>query len=133
MSDKTTTIQQLKNKLKKFQRERGWNPKSRDLAISIAIEAAELLEHFQWDDFFKNRGKNKKEMEYELADVIVYCLEFASAEEIDVSKTVEEKIRLNTKKYPVKLVKAVDYYELKRRSRARLPAPVNKSRHRFRS
>lgn len=119
MNDRKTTIQQLKNRIKKFQQGRGWSTGSRDIAISIAIEAAELLEHFQWDDFLKNKAKNKKEIEYELADVVIYCLEFSSSEGIDISKAIEEKMKINEKKYPIKLVKSVDYYELKRRNRSK--------------
>lgn len=97
MNDRKTTIQQLKGKIKKFQQKRDWNNGSRDIAISIIIEAAELLEYFQWDDFVKNKAKNKKEIECELADVIIYCLEFALSERIDISKAIGEKMKINAK------------------------------------
>ena len=102
MQDKTTTLQQLKDLEQKFIAERGWGKHhtSKNVAASIAIEAAELLEHFQWDEYGKN---DKKEIEQELADVILYCLSFALTNKIDIAQAVQDKIAHNAKKYPVKL------------------------------
>ncbi len=124
MTDAKTTIKELKGAIKKFQRERNWNPEIRGIAISITIEAAELLEHFQWDDYKKRQ--DKKEIENELADVIIYCLELALAMDIDVAQAIEGKLKQNREKYPAGLFKkskATDYYklyyELKRQHRAK--------------
>ncbi len=129
MSDKTATTEELKNVVQAFSRERGWNAPAKSLAISIAIEAAELLEHFQWDDYAKYRDtrgaqERKKEIEEELADVMIYLLEFAKKSDIDVSRAVEQKLEKNAKKYPVRLFgKGKDenqtYYNIKIKAKKR--------------
>jgi len=95
----------------KFRDERGWkiyhNPK--DLAISIIIEAAELLELFQWRtvDEIKtllNNNEFKSKIIDEIADVMIYILSLADILAIDLGKAVEIKIRKNEKKYPADLV-----------------------------
>lgn len=98
MTDKNTTIQDLKNKVLKFSEERDWTKyhKPRNLAISIAVEAAELLEHFQW----QNLPNKNKEIEKELADIIIYCLEFAISSKIDIASAIEKKVEYNSNKYP---------------------------------
>lgn len=120
MDDKTT-IEELKRIVIKFMDERGWkkyhNPK--DLAISISIEAAELLEIFQWKsveeikDMLKDNEKYQKACE-ELADIIIYCLYFTSAVNADMSEIVKSKMEHNRKKYPVEKAKdnAKKYTEL---------------------
>lgn len=102
MKDKSSTIQELKNLVEKFRNERNWSSghSSKNLAVSIAIEAAELLEHYQWDD---NKEEKKDELGAELADIIIYCLFFAVTNEIDISDAVEKKIAYDSKKYPVKV------------------------------
>ena len=78
----------------KFRDDRNWkqfhNPK--DLAISISLEAAELLEVFQW---------SAEDIREELADVLNYCILMADACGLDMDEIVLEKIRKNEKKYPV--------------------------------
>lgn len=87
----------------KFRDDRDWkqfhNPK--DLAISISLEAAELLEIFQWsaDDVFCE-GKMDKIRE-ELADVVNYCILMADICGLDLDEIVQEKIKRNNEKYPV--------------------------------
>jgi len=106
MQDETTSIQQLKEFVGKFIAEREWNqfhnPKS--LSISIAVEAAELMEKFQWCDnnkSYKEAITNNDEVEQELADVIITAICFANAVGIDIAKAVESKMELNAAKYPV--------------------------------
>ena len=87
----------------KFRDERDWkqfhNPK--DLAISICLEAAELLEVFQWSaDDVQCSGKMDKIRE-ELADVVNYCILMADTCGLDLDEIVQEKIRKNREKYPV--------------------------------
>ncbi len=111
-SDKTTTISELREKVKDFIHERDWakyhNPK--DIAVSITIEVGELLEIFQWvkeNELDEMVGNPKKlvELEEELADIIIYCLSLANVLNIDVSKAVTEKIDKNNEKYPIDKVK----------------------------
>ena len=91
----------------KFRDDRDWkqfhNPK--DLAISISLEAAELLEVFQWSGTdVSNEGKQEKIKE-ELADVLSYCVRMADACGLDIDEIVQEKIKVNNEKYPVSKAK----------------------------
>lgn len=100
---KDETIKQIL----KFRDDRDWkqfhNPK--DLAISISLEAAELLEVFQWSGAdVSDTGKQDKIKE-ELADVINYCVLMADACGLDIDEIVQEKIKLNNAKYPVEKAK----------------------------
>ena len=87
----------------KFRDDRNWkqfhNPK--DLAISISLEAAELLEVFQWsaDDVICESKKDK--VKEELADVVNYCILMADACNLDLDEIVQAKIKRNNEKYPV--------------------------------
>lgn len=118
MNDKTATIKQLKDLVEKFRKERNWGEhhSSKNLAVSIAIEAAELMEHFQWDDY---KESSKGELESELADVIIYCLYFAASNKIDVAKAVEGKIDKISRKYPINIFNhkkddPEDYWRIKK-------------------
>ncbi|MCB0502529.1 MAG: nucleotide pyrophosphohydrolase [Bacteroidetes bacterium] len=76
-----------------------------DLAKSIVIEAAELLEHFQWDQTIINRGhrislKDKKELGFEAADIFVYLLKFCRELDIDLIEITREKLKVVKEKYP---------------------------------
>ena len=91
----------------KFRDDRDWkqfhNPK--DLAISISLESAELLEVFQWSGSDVS-GENKKDkIKEELADVINYCVLMADACNLDIDQIVQDKIKKNNEKYPVEKAK----------------------------
>lgn len=91
------------NMILKFRDDRDWkqfhNPK--DLAISISLEAAELLEVFQWSGTdVSNTGRIGK-IEEELADVVNYCVLMADACGLDLDDIVQKKIKQNDEKYPV--------------------------------
>jgi len=109
-SDDTTTINELRQKVQKFVDDRDWNKyhNPKDVAISIAIEAAELMEHFQWikenelDEVIKEKSA---ELQDELADILIYCLSFANSVGIDISHAVTQKIQKNESKYPIEEVK----------------------------
>lgn len=112
MNDKKTTINELKRRVKKFVRERDWeqfhSPKS--LSMSIAIEAAELMEKFQWLDNRQSiRSINdkdiSKEVEKELADITIYIMDFCNAASIDLASAIQNKLNENTLKYPAEKVK----------------------------
>lgn len=91
------------NKVLKFRDDRDWkqfhDPK--DLAISISLEASELLEIFQWsrDDVYCLDKIDK--IKEELADVVNYCILMADACNLDLDKIITDKIKLNAAKYPV--------------------------------
>lgn len=106
MTDQNTNIQKLKNQVSKFTEDRNWgqfhNPKN--LSMSIAIEASELMEIFQWlneKESWDIMGSPEAiHLEEELADVMIYCLSLANQLDIDVSGVIEEKIKKNEIKYP---------------------------------
>ena len=87
----------------KFQKERDWKqfhlPKN--LAISLSIEAAEILEIFQWTKGSDLPGEKRKHLEEEIADVYYYLLLLAHETNIDIKKAFQKKMMINAKKYPV--------------------------------
>ena len=89
----------------KFRDDRNWkqfhNPK--DLAISISLEASELLEVFQWsaDDLVCTEKTDK--IKEELADVLNYCILMADACGLDIDEIIQAKVKRNSEKYPVEL------------------------------
>ena len=91
------------DKVLKFRDDRKWkqfhNPK--DLAISINLEAAELLEVFQWSAADTVCEDKKDKIREELADVLNYCILMADVCNLDMDEIVVEKIRKNNEKYPV--------------------------------
>ena len=110
MNDDKTTMQELKNKMAQFVCERDWEQyhSPKNLSMAIAIEAAELMEKFQWLDVAESRKEiacNKKEIEEELADIFSGLLSFAYFYGIDLSNAFEHKMEKNEQKYPVKEVK----------------------------
>ena len=104
------------NEVLKFRDDRDWkqfhDPK--DLAISISLEASELLEIFQWsrDDVYCLDKIDK--IKEELADVMNYCFLMADACNLDLDKIITDKIKLNAAKYPVDKAKGTSakYNEL---------------------
>ncbi|MGG4548371.1 nucleotide pyrophosphohydrolase [Rossellomorea marisflavi] len=97
-------IQQLMNKINQFRDDRNWRPNHnpKDLAISISIEAAELLEDFQWVTSEEALEENTENIREEIADILIYSLTLCSELGFDVKEIVEEKIVKNGLKYPVK-------------------------------
>jgi NTP pyrophosphatase (non-canonical NTP hydrolase) len=94
-------IKELTNEMNNFVRSKGWyaedskRPQTpRNLAISLALEAAEILEHFQ----FRETPKDKKELADELADVGLYWLQLASVTGIDLEKAILDKIEVNKRR-----------------------------------
>lgn len=104
-NDHSTSIQLLKDVIKQFNMDREWaryhNPKN--LAMSIAIEASELMEVFQWLSPTSSLRVNTVQdpAREELADVTIYCLTLAMALDIDVTSAIMDKIESNKLKYPV--------------------------------
>lgn len=104
------TMKLLEKMVYKYLKARGWNKlRPADVAKSIMIEGAELLELFQWENLpleeVKRNKKLLKRIKKELADVLVYSLDMAVLLGIDVEKIVRHKLAHIGKKYPAKLMK----------------------------
>ena len=112
MNDNICTLQKIKKTVKKFVTERDWIKyhTPRNLAESICIESAELLETFQWslnDNNKKNVSFNfqNSNISDELADILIYCISLSNTLEIDITQTILNKIRKNKRRYPIKKFK----------------------------
>src|SRR5438132_14384596 len=97
MSDSSTTIANLREIVRRFVDERDWRQfhSPKNLSMSLAIEAAELMEHFQWIDAAQSRrvgddAVKLAEVRDEMADVICYLLAYANEMEIDLSEAMME-------------------------------------------
>ncbi len=109
LNDGSTTVAELKARILAFVRERDWEQfhAPKNLSMALAAEAGELMEHFLWAEAGASREivqkdpARRKKIEEELADVIIYALEFANATGIDVAAAIESKMEANGKKYPV--------------------------------
>ncbi len=92
---------------------------SRGIAISLSLEANELLEYFQWSD---EPFGNKDDMASEIADIFIYAIQFADRYEIDIPSAIAKKIEKQEEKYPVDIFEIEDEKE---RNRAWLEAKKN--------
>lgn len=109
MSD-SPSLTELKEKVRRFVEERDWTQfhNSKDLALSLSLEAAEVLELTQWkqgpelEEFLKS---NKDRLSEELADVLYWVLLLASRHEVDLAAAFQAKMAVNEKKYPIDLAK----------------------------
>ena len=92
-------MDELMSELIKFQKDRDWKKfhTPENLAKSISIEAAELLEHFQWQKEY-----DESEVADELADVLIYCLYMVDVMDFDLKEIIYNKMAKNAIKYPVK-------------------------------
>ncbi len=97
-----TKLETLIKKITEFNQIRGWRSSPQNIAKSVVIEAAELLEHFQWDNAEKTglEDKDITEIKYEVADVFWYLVNFCNESGIDLSEAVELKMAHNEIKYP---------------------------------
>jgi NTP pyrophosphatase (non-canonical NTP hydrolase) len=107
---RAATIHELTELVLKFRHDRDWkqfhNPK--DMALSLSLEAAELLEWMQWRngaELDKHLRKNRDRVGDELADVLGWLLLLATDLEIDLAEAFRAKIKLNEAKYPVEKAK----------------------------
>ena len=108
MTDALTSIEDLKQRVAQFVRERDWEQfhSPKNIAISIAIEAAELMEVYQWGPEgesvkFSQSPEVRAKVDEELADVLIYCVSLANRVGIDISQIVQRKLARNATKYPV--------------------------------
>jgi NTP pyrophosphatase (non-canonical NTP hydrolase) len=107
MSDQTTTLADLRRLLAEFIARRDWNQfhSPKNLSMALAIEAAELMEHFQWLTIDESRDvaaqpEKLAAVGEELADVLCYALALANELQLDVSDIVRRKMIKNAEKYP---------------------------------
>lgn len=128
MADKKTTIDELRRLVRKFRDARGWSVDGniKNKAISMVLEAVELLEHFQWRETEEVVGhsERKEEVVDELADVLYWVLALADHLKVDLSVALKNKINKAEKKYPAKAFpkkyskKSLEkYYELRNKER----------------
>ena len=108
MTDSKTTIAELKKLVDDFIAARNWHQfhDAKNLSASIAIETAELMEHFQWlhsdaVPAVKDDSKQMAEIREEVADVLAYLVSFANTMGIDLSDALADKLVKNGEKYPV--------------------------------
>ncbi len=103
-------INQITEKINKFRDDRDWmqfhDPKN--MAVSIILEASELLEHFQWkttEEVEKYAKQNHADIQDEIADISLYLFELADNLGINLISAMEEKLKKNEVKYPVEKAK----------------------------
>ncbi len=111
-SDGATTVAEIKARVLAFARERDWEQfhAPKNLSMALAAEAGELMEHFLWASSESSRETmrdpaKRAKIEEELADVVIYALEFANMGGIDVAAAIERKMAANAAKYPVEKAK----------------------------
>lgn len=100
----------LRERLKAFARERDWEQfhSPKNLAMALIVEAAELLEHFQWltPEQSESLAEDKRrEVELEMADIFIYLMRMCERLDVDLLKVVEDKIKMNAEKYPADKVR----------------------------
>lgn len=108
LTDASTTLADLKTRVLAFARERDWEQfhAPKNLSMALAAEAAELMEHFLWAtpersrEIVRDPAKRARIAE-ELADVLIYALEFANSAGLDAAGAIEAKMEANARKYPV--------------------------------
>jgi NTP pyrophosphatase (non-canonical NTP hydrolase) len=95
-------MKQLCEKVIEFRNERNWdaNHNEKDLAISISLEANELLENFQWKTSREAVEATRQNIKEEMADVLIYLVQLADKMDIDLEEEVYEKLEKNALKYP---------------------------------
>lgn len=132
LNDQNTKVDELRKLVKKYQGVRGWDEVSpKDVALSLVLEAAELLEHFQ----FKSGKEVEEEARLygpicdELADVLWWVIAMANRLDIDISRAFEQKMIKNEEKYPEEVFaseasdeeKRKKYYQIKAQYRGSHP------------
>ena len=108
LADSITTLSELKTRVLAFVHEREWEQfhTPKNLSMALAAEAGELMEHFLWSTgeqsrAIANEASRRAKIADELADVVIYALEFANMTGLDVAAAIETKMAANAKKYPV--------------------------------
>lgn len=101
---------QLKEQIRQFAEERDWDQfhSPKNLSMALIVEAAELVEHFQWLTEEQSSSLEKKQLDKvqeELADIQIYLIRIADRLNIDLMDAVSKKIEANAKKYPSEKVR----------------------------
>lgn len=104
------SLEALRSRINQFVKERDWEQfhSPKNLAMAMIVEAAELVEHFQWDtleESYQLDDEKREKVGQELADTFVYLLRIAEVTGIDLIEAANLKIDLNAKKYPVEKVR----------------------------
>ena len=104
------TLTKLQNRIRAFAEERDWQQfhSPKNLAMALSVEAAELLEHFQWlseEQSSELPEETRHAVALEMADVLIYLCRLADRLDIDLLAAAGEKMALNGKKYPVELAR----------------------------
>ena len=99
------TLEDLKKHLREFARERDWEQfhSPKNLSMALIVEAAELVEHFQWltqEQSKKLPEKTLREVEQEMADVFIYLARMADLLGVDLMDAAKRKMEINARKYP---------------------------------
>lgn len=110
MNDQETTLLQIREKIEKIVQDRDWEQfhNAKNLSMDVAVEAAELMEHFLWiesnecADAIKN---NREEIEFEMADVLFPLLCLCNRYNIDLANAVSRKLKIIEEKYPIEKAK----------------------------
>jgi NTP pyrophosphatase (non-canonical NTP hydrolase) len=108
MADATTTVAALRDAMRRFVSERDWDQfhSPKNLVMGLAVETAELMEHFLWMDNAASRGHvresgHREAIGEEVADVACYLLALSNVMELDLSAAILDKLEKNARKYPV--------------------------------
>lgn len=111
-TDSTTTLAELKSRVLAFVRARDWEQfhSPKNLSMALAAESGELMEHFLWATPEQSRAiaadpAKRGKIADELADVVIYALEFANITGLDLAAAIETKMAANAQKYPVEKAK----------------------------
>jgi dCTP diphosphatase len=101
MAETEQNLEPIMERLQEFREKRGWGPDHtpRNLAVSVAIEAGELLEHFQWQEH-PPKANDLLFVTSEIADVLIYALNLADVLGVDPAKAINDKITANELRFP---------------------------------
>jgi dCTP diphosphatase len=110
MTDSNEVIRKMQERIVTFNTERDWNQfhTPKDLALSLVLESAEVLEHFQWKNEAEMRDhlkKHKDDVGEELCDSLYWILLMAHYFDVDLTQAFEKKMQKNEKKYPIEKAK----------------------------
>jgi len=108
--DRPDSLDRLNARLLRFARERDWEQfhSPKNLAMALAGEAGELLEHFQWLTEAQSAaldGDKKRQVSHELADILLYLIRLSERLDVDLIAAAEEKILINERRYPADKVR----------------------------
>lgn len=138
MTDTKTTVGQLKREVLRFRKKRKWTGEDpKDIALSVVLEATELLEHFQWKtgEEVRQEARLYGPICDELSDVLWWILVMAESLQIDLAHAFEIKMRKNEKKYPERIFRRDvseasrwrHYYRIKAKHRGGHPLAEGKN------